>query len=75
MEAVRQGEEGMDLVRKILGSGGSIIAAFVLGGIILGLLVAPLTYPVFLKVFRGIHTWRENRRTFKALSRKSDGQP
>jgi uncharacterized protein (DUF2062 family) len=75
MAAIRHGEEGMALVRKVLGSGGSIIAAFVLGGIILGLLVAPLSYPVFLKVFRTIQTWRETRRTFKALSRKSGGPP
>lgn len=72
METVQRGEEGMGLVHAILGAGSSIIAAFLLGGLILGLLVAPASYPIFLKVFRAIQQWRENRRTFKALSRKSE---
>lgn len=70
MAALRRGEEGMGLVQTVLAAGGSIIAAFLLGGVILGLLIAPISYPVFLKVFRAIHQWRETRRTFKALSRK-----
>ena len=75
MRAVEQGVEGMDLVRTVLGSGGSIIAAFILGGVILGLLAAAASYPLFLGIFRRIHRWRETRRTFKALSRKSDRSP
>ncbi len=75
MKAVEQGVEGMALVRTVLGSGGSIIAAFILGGVILGLLGASISYPLFLGIFRRIHRWRETRRTFKALSRKSDRSP
>ncbi len=71
-QALERGAEGMDLVKTMLGAGTSIIAAFLLGGLILGLLFAPISYPVFLKIFRGIRQWRETRRTFKALSRKSD---
>lgn len=70
MAAIQHGEEGLTLVRAILGAGGSILSAFLLGGLIMGLLVAPVFYPVFLKVFQGIRRWRETRRTFKALSRK-----
>ncbi len=70
--ALERGAEGMAVVKTVLGAGGSIIAAFILGGLILGLLLASLSYPVFLKVFRGIHMWRERRRTFKSLSRKID---
>ncbi len=69
--ALERGAEGMAVVKTVLGTGGSIIAAFILGGFILGLLLASLSYPVFLKIFRGIHRWRERRRTFKTLSRKS----
>lgn len=72
MAALQRGEEGMVLVQTVLAAGGSIIAAFLLGGLILGFLIAPISYPVFLKVFRAIQQWRETRRTFKALSRKSD---
>ena len=72
MAAIQRGEEGMGLVQTVLAAGGSIIAAFLLGGLILGFLIAPISYPVFLKVFRAIQQWRETRRTFKALSRKSD---
>ncbi len=72
MAALQRGEEGMGLVQTVLAAGGSIITAFLLGGLILGFLIAPISYPVFLKVFRAIQQWRETRRTFKALSRKSD---
>ena len=72
MAALQRGEEGMGLVQTVLAAGGSIIAAFLLGGLILGFLIAPISYPVFLKVFRAIQQWRDTRRTFKALSRKSD---
>lgn len=72
MAAIQRGEEGMGLVQTVLAAGGSIITAFLLGGLILGFLIAPISYPVFLKVFRAIQQWRETRRTFKALSRKSD---
>jgi len=72
MAALQRGEEGIGLVQTVLAAGGSIIAAFLLGGLILGFLIAPISYPVFLKVFRAIQQWRETRRTFKALSRKSD---
>jgi hypothetical protein len=71
MGAIERGEEGMVVVGKFLGAGSSIIAAFLLGGLILGLTIAPLSYPVSLKVFQAIARWRETRRTFKALSRKS----
>ena len=72
MAAIQRGEEGMGLVQTVLAAGGSIIAAFLLGGLILGFLIAPISYPLFLKVFRAIQQWRDTRRTFKALSRKSD---
>lgn len=71
MKAIKDGEEGLALAGKVLGAGSSIIAAFLLGGLILGLAVAPISYPVFLKIFQAIARWREARRTFKALSRKS----
>ncbi len=71
MGAVQRGEEGMGLVNAVLGAGGAIIAAFLLGGLILGFLMAPVSYPIFLKIFQTIQQWRETRRTFKTLSRKS----
>lgn len=70
MATLKEGDEGMAVVKTLLGAGGPIIAAFLLGGLILGLVLAPISYPIFLKIFRAIAKWREARRTFKNLSRK-----
>lgn len=65
IEALERGEEAMAVVKTILEAGGPIIAAFLLGGLILGLVAASLAYPVFLYLFRGIHLWRKRRRMLK----------
>ena len=70
MNALRNADDGMAMVKTLFGAGGPILAAFLLGGLIFGVILAPISYPLFLKIFRAIARWREARRTFKYLSRK-----
>ena len=65
MAAVRLGEEPMVIVEKILAAGGLMVAAFLVGGLILGAVVSIPSYFIFLYVFRRIRTWRESRRGHK----------
>jgi len=62
MEAVRSGEEFLTIVAKILGAGGCMAAAFLLGGFLMGLVVAPPFYFIFLHFFRRLRTWRQLRK-------------
>ena len=70
METLQEGEEGMAVVKTLLGAGGTIIAAFLLGGLIFGIILAPISYPIFLNIFRAIARWRDARRTYKTLRAK-----
>jgi uncharacterized protein (DUF2062 family) len=62
MESIHQGEEAVVVVLKIAGAGGTIISAFVLGGLVMGIICAAPSYFIFLKIFRIIKDWRERRR-------------
>ncbi len=73
MAAIREGEEGMALAEVIMGAGSSIVAAFLIGGLVLGLMAAPISYPVFLKVFETIRRLRQARRSRKR--RREEGPP
>ncbi|MDD5203771.1 MAG: DUF2062 domain-containing protein [Desulfobacterales bacterium] len=61
MASVRNGEDGWLIAGKIVNAGGNMIAAFLIGGLVLGLIVAPPSYFVFLKVFRSLEQWRLKR--------------
>jgi len=65
MAAFQSGEDSMMIVGKILGAGGITMAAFLLGGLIMGLLASFPTYFIFLPVFKRIRNWREMRRKRK----------
>jgi uncharacterized protein (DUF2062 family) len=65
MEAVRSGQDSLAIVSKILGAGGAFAAAFLLGGLILGLIFAPPAYFFFLHFFRYVRRWRRERRRRK----------
>lgn len=60
MDMVRSGVESMVIVEKILQSGGLMAAAFLLGGVIMGTVVALPSYFVFLYIFKQIHRWRDS---------------
>jgi len=69
MESVRHGEEAMTVIGKLAGASGSIIAAFLIGGFVMGLIVALPAYFIFLRIFRLIRDWREARRKRKQWQR------
>ena len=61
MTSVRNSEDGWLIAGKIVNAGGNMIAAFLIGGLVLGLVIAPPFYFVFLKVFRSLEQWRLKR--------------
>lgn len=65
MAAVQSGEESMVIAGKLIGAGGAMIAAFLLGGLLMGVVVAPLAYYVFLRLFNHISLWRKSRKERK----------
>ncbi len=62
MAAVRAGEEYMVIVGKIFGAGSSFITAFLLGGVVMGVISATPAYFIFLNMFRSIRKWRRSRK-------------
>jgi len=62
MHGIRAGEEPTVVAFKILGAGSTIISAFLLGGIVMGLVAAPAAYIIFLPVFRSFRSWRQSRK-------------
>ena len=62
MDMVRSGAESMAIVNKIMESGGLMVAAFLVGGIIMGTAVALPSYFIFLYIFKRIRQWRESGR-------------
>ncbi len=65
MLSIRQGEEGMVIAEKMLAAGGLMVGAFLLGGLIMGIVVAVPSYFIFLYVFRRIRAWRTSRKEQK----------
>lgn len=58
MTAVRTGQDGLIVAQKILAAGGLMGAAFLTGGLIMGVVTALPSYFIFLFIFRRIHAWR-----------------
>ena len=50
--AMKSGEAPMMLVAKIVGAGGSIVAAFLVGGFVMGIVMAPPSYLVSFQLFK-----------------------
>ncbi len=65
MRAIKSGEESMVIAEKILSAGSLGVATFLLGGLIMGTVVALPTYFIFLSVFSRIRVWRRARRKLK----------
>ncbi|RLC26265.1 MAG: hypothetical protein DRH56_04780 [Deltaproteobacteria bacterium] len=62
MKAIRSGEASLVVVGKILGAGSAFVSAFLVGGLIMGLVLSPAAYLVFLQFFKSIRTWRRSRK-------------
>jgi uncharacterized membrane protein len=65
MAAVKSGEESMVIAGKIFGAGGAFVAAFLFGGFVMGIVLAPISYFIFLQIFRSIGSWRQSRKERK----------
>jgi len=62
MDMVRSEAESMAIVEKIFEAGGLMGAAFLVGGVIMGISVALPSYFVFLYIFKRIRRWRDGGR-------------
>jgi len=65
MTAIQSGEDGMVVVGKMFEAGGCVVAAFLLGGLVMGTAAAIPSYFIFLRIFRYIRHWREARRRLR----------
>ena len=61
IEAIRHGEGFMVITGKMLGTSGVYGAAFLVGGLILGVIFSPLFYYPSLYLFNRIQQWRINK--------------
>ncbi len=62
IEAIKNKEGFLVIASKMLGTGGAYGAAFLLGGLILGIVFSPLFYLPSLALFRRIKLWKISRR-------------
>jgi uncharacterized protein (DUF2062 family) len=71
MVSIQQNEEALVVIGKIAGAGSTIVAAFLVGGFIMGLTAAIPSYFIFLRLFQFIRRWRRERRERKNWQRKN----
>ena len=64
-ESIRNSGQGMEFMKEIVGASGSVIAAFLVGGLIMGVVASVPSYFIFLKVFRYIQSLREKRHLYR----------
>ncbi len=62
MASVRQGEEPMVIIGKIIGAGSAMMGSFFLGGLVMALIGAIPSYFIFLNIFQRIQDWRIKRK-------------
>ena len=65
MKSIRNAGEGMTLITHFAGVSGTIMAAFIIGGLIMGVIAAVPSYFVFLKIFGLIRTLRKGMKELK----------
>ncbi|MBN2060976.1 MAG: DUF2062 domain-containing protein [Deltaproteobacteria bacterium] len=68
MKQLREDEAGVSAIMNLLSSGFTIITAFLMGGLIIGIIVSIPSYYIFLNIFRYIHRHREKRKDIKTRS-------
>ena len=66
MESVQENAETMETIIRIAHASWAIIAAFVIGGLIMGVIAAVPSYFIFLKIFNIVRDWRQRRKEQKA---------
>lgn len=70
MSSVRDREDLTVLMGKMAGAGGFMVSAFLIGGILMGVVAAVPSYFLFLKVFQTLARWRQERRRRKQEKRR-----
>ncbi|MGD2125969.1 MAG: DUF2062 domain-containing protein [Desulfobacteraceae bacterium] len=65
MISMRQEEGAIVILGKILGAGSTIMAAFLIGGFVMGIITGVPSYFIFLRFFTLVKAWREQRRNRK----------
>ena len=65
MATMREGDELLATLGKMASAGGTIMAAFLIGGLTMGLVLAIPSYFVFLRLFRTFEVWKKARRERK----------
>jgi len=65
VEAINLGEP-LNMATTILSAGGTVVAAFLLGGIVLGVIFAVPFYFIFFYFFKTFISWRKSRKLAKA---------
>lgn len=65
VEAIHRGELFSAAI-EILGAGGMAVAAFLVGGIVLGVICATPSYVISLCFFKALISWRKSRKLSKA---------
>ena len=62
MNAVQSGSDVWLIVENLLSSGGLIVSAFLIGGLIMGTVASIPSYFIFLRFFRYLRVWRKARK-------------
>ena len=62
LAALRSGDGVVAIIAKIAGAGGSALASFLLGGIVIGLFLAVPSYFVSIRLFIFLRSWRRARK-------------
>ena len=66
MASINRGDAVVVIWSKLLSSGITLVSALLIGGIIIGAVLATPTYFIFLKVFQKLREWRHKRKAEKA---------
>lgn len=65
MKTIRQSEKGMSFILEIAHASTEIIAAFIIGGLIMGIIAAVPSFFIFSKIFDFLREWRKKKKRKK----------
>lgn len=65
MQSIHSSEGTMEVLTSITNASGTMILAFMIGGLIMGVVCGVPSYFIFLKFFRYVREWRQRKRARK----------
>jgi hypothetical protein len=74
IKAIHQNEAGMVVFHKLINAGGLIVANFMLGGVLMGVVAAVPSYFIFLRFFKWVRIWRAERKEKRFWLRNNQTQ-